>query len=68
MLKFLMNLGNVTGLTFRADVEDGVGVVISPNPNVTRMQPNAVPVDDKPRKIRRRASGHWSAKPLHMAW
>ncbi len=69
MIKFIMNLGVIRGMTFRAVVQDGVGVFIVPNPQVNRMQVNAKPAQNPPnRKENKRASGRWVAKPLHICW
>lgn len=65
----LMRLGVTDGVTFRAVPEDGVGVFLEPNPRPTRQQVNVVPaMPPAPRKVTRRASGRWTAKPLHVTW
>lgn len=66
IVEFLMRLGVVDGITFRCEIEDGVGPVLTPNPRITRMSPRAVPA--VARRIARRASGRWTAKPLHFTW
>jgi hypothetical protein len=69
MIKFLMNLGVVRGMTFRTIHEEGVGVFIVPNPQVNRMQINAIPAESPPARERnKRVSGRWVAKPLHVCW
>lgn len=66
LVDFLMRLGTAEGITFRAVPEDGVGIFLEPNPRPTRQQINAVPVPR--RRTLRRASGRWTAKPLHVTW
>lgn len=61
-----MRLGVVEGMTFRTVIEDGVGVFIVPNPKPNRTNPQAVPTPR--RRLLRRSSGDWSAKPLHVTW
>lgn len=69
IVDFMMRLGVVEGMTFRCEVEDGVGPVLTPNPRPTRMQPAAVPEPTRPvRRRQSRASGAWTAKPLHVIW
>lgn len=68
IFNFLSRLGVVDGITFRARVEDGVGVFLEPNPRVNRMQPNATELPAPGRRTARRASGRWTAKALHILW
>jgi hypothetical protein len=51
-------------MTYRARFEEGVGMVIEPNPALTRMNCHAVPVPI----ARPRRDGRWIAKPLHLTW
>lgn len=68
LIKFLLRLGVVDGVTFRAVPEDGVGLFLEPNPRPNRMNPQAVAMPDGRVKPRRRVSGRWTAKPLHIIW
>lgn len=69
LIKFLARLGVVDDMTFRARVEDGVGIFLEPNPRPTRSNLNTVPTPAPARrKVARRASGRWVAKPLHVSW
>jgi hypothetical protein len=65
----MMQFGIVEGMTFRARFDEGVGLIIEPNPSLNRMACNAVPVPSQaPRRIKPRASGRWVAKPVHVPW
>jgi hypothetical protein len=56
----LLSLGVTTGPTFRLRHEDGVGMIIEPNPQPNRMQPSTVPV-----ATAKRIDGTWTARQVH---
>lgn len=71
----LLGLGTTEGMTFRCMIEDGVGPIIEPNPQPTRMQPQAVEVKARPAipgksskdYSRLHDRGYWKAKPVHFS-
>lgn len=63
LIDFLARLGVVDGLTFRARIEDGVGVFIEPNPRPNRINPQAVPGTPERRAI----SGNWTARRVYLS-
>lgn len=65
LISLFARLGVTEGITFRAVHEDGVGFVIEPNPAPTRQQPQTLA---NVRRLNRRASGWWVAKPVHIGW
>lgn len=62
VLDMFARLGVVEGMTFRCVQQEGVGMLIEPNPTPNRMSPNAVPV---PTRRPARITGDWNAKPYH---
>jgi hypothetical protein len=65
LLNKLFQLGVTEGLTFRCERDDGVGMVLVPNPTPNRVNPQAVTMPSH-RPVNPRADGRWTAKPLHM--
>lgn len=65
LISFLMRLGVVEGMTFRLLHEDGVGMLVVPNPTPNRVNLNTVKVPSH-RPENPDASGDWTAKPLHI--
>jgi hypothetical protein len=65
LINALANLGTVSGMTFRAVPQEGVGMLIEPNPVLTRAQVGVFEVRPPPPP---RVTGDWRAKPLHVTW